>query len=147
MKFDKIICPIDFSNISNYAFKYTIDLVKGQDTQIILIHVIEHLYYHDHFLILSLTPNEIEDKFTKLAKNKLHELTKSVSKEFPFKFVIREGHPETEIVNAAKKDNVDLIVLGSHGRTGITHVVLGSVAERVAQKAPCPVLIVKKQSL
>ncbi len=144
MNYKKVMCAIDFSDLSNYAFEYTLDLLKGQDTQIILIHVIEHLYYHDHFLILSLSPDEIEDKFTKLAKEKLTELTKNYTNDFSFKFIIREGHPQTEIVNASKKQDVDLIVIASHGHTGIAHVILGSIAERVVQNASCPVLIVKK---
>ena len=56
---------------------------------------------------------------------------------------MREGKAFVEIIKTARKDDIDLIIMGSHGRTGLSHVLIGSVAERVVRKAPCPVLIVK----
>ncbi|HHT9155858.1 MAG TPA: universal stress protein, partial [Candidatus Tripitaka sp. YC43] len=57
--------------------------------------------------------------------------------------IVSMGIPAIEIINAAKEKGVDLIVMGTHGRTGIAHVVIGSVAENVVRKSPCPVLTVR----
>ena len=56
---------------------------------------------------------------------------------------IREGKAFVEIIKKAKEDDADLIVMGSHGRSGLSHILIGSVAEKVTRKAPCPVFIVK----
>jgi nucleotide-binding universal stress UspA family protein len=57
--------------------------------------------------------------------------------------VVREGYPATVIVDEIENLNIDLVVIGTHGRTGLKHLLLGSIAERVVQHAPCPVLTVK----
>ena len=60
-----------------------------------------------------------------------------------FKIVFKEGEPFIEIIQRAKKDSIDLIVMGTHGRTGLDHVLFGSTAEKVVRKSPCPVLTVR----
>jgi len=65
--------------------------------------------------------------------------------EVPFKAVVREGEPYAQIVAAAKELGIDLIVLSTHGRTGLAHVFMDSTAEKVVRYAPCPVLIVRQQ--
>jgi len=60
-----------------------------------------------------------------------------------YKIVLKEGEPFVEIVQMAKKESVDLIVMGTHGRTGLDHILFGSTAEKVVRKSPCPVLTIR----
>ena len=74
----------------------------------------------------------------------LTEVGELVRKELPkTEWLIEEGYPFPRIIEIARKHEVDLIVMGTHGRTGLAHALLGSVAEKVVRKAPCPVLTVK----
>jgi nucleotide-binding universal stress UspA family protein len=62
-----------------------------------------------------------------------------------FQVQVRDGVPWEEVVTAARESNTDLIILSTHGRTGLSHALLGSVAERVMRHAPCPVLVVRER--
>ena len=70
-------------------------------------------------------------------------LSSQTAVEKNYQIVFREGEPFVEIIRRARKDSVDLIVMGTHGRTGLDHVLFGSTAEKVVRKSPCPVLTVR----
>ena len=143
MKIKKILCPVDFSERSDRALEYAAFIAVSNDAALILLHVIEHLQGYDHFLILELTPEEIRKKLEKEAQEKLDRLASKFKNSVNTETVIREGKPFVEIVRMAKEFDIDQIVIGSHGRSGIPHMLLGSVAEKVSRKAHCPVLIFK----
>jgi universal stress protein A len=105
--------------------------------------VVEHLHGDEHYMILQITPQEIAEKMKKEAEERLKSIVKKIKKVPKIKTEVREGRAFVEIIKTARKDNIDLIIMGSHGRTGLPHVLIGSVAERVVRKAHCPVLIVK----
>lgn len=143
-KIKKILFPTDFSKYSDYALQYAISIASAFSAKLYILHVIDHARQQDYFLVLTLTFEEIEDKLMEEAQKKLEELlSKNISQEIEFETSIKSGTPFVEIIRAAKQENIDLIVMGSHGRSGISEILIGSVAERVMRKASCPVLIVK----
>jgi nucleotide-binding universal stress UspA family protein len=78
-------------------------------------------------------------------KKQLETLRRTIDAEIPSKTLLRVGSPQVEIINAAKESGIDVIILSTHGRTGLAHVFLGSTAERVVRHAGCPVLIVREE--
>ena len=78
------------------------------------------------------------------AQAALHHFVASRPIERPLELRVQVGHPVEQILDVVTRDHVDLIVMGTHGRTGLAHAVMGSVAERVVRLSPCPVLTVKK---
>jgi nucleotide-binding universal stress UspA family protein len=92
-------------------------------------------------------PDEYQPKLRASAERTLSQMPDaSWASGRPIVRHVRRGHPFLEIVRYAKETEIDLIIIGTHGRTGLVHVLLGSVAERVVRKAPCPVLTVRPQA-
>jgi len=86
----------------------------------------------------------VDAELVQAAKSELHTLRRTVDDEVPSEAVLRVGNPHVEIIEAAEELGIDLIILSTHGRTGLAHVFLGSTAERVVRHAGCPVLIVRE---
>ena len=145
MRFRKILCPIDFSPPSNEAMCSAAELVRGTDSELVLAHVWQApiVYPQDGAF-----PSDLFVEARRRAEDDLAAWRASVehlgAARVSTKFVI--GAPWHEIVELARADpEIDAIVVGTHGRTGIKHVLLGSVAEKVVRHAPCPVLVVRKR--
>jgi len=147
MQFKKILVPVDFSHFSKKALKEAIKLAHCCKGKIYLLHVEEDIFQMKHI-------HQVHPPLEKLCENMHREFiadNKKMLAEFrsyiPRKLfaqaVIKEGHPFVEIVHFAKNRCMDLIIMSSRGRSNIKHAFLGSVAEKVARKASCAVLIVK----
>ena len=137
----KILVPTDFSDSSQEAVDYAVSLAQPFKAQVFFLHVMEPPAYGlDFTLTHPGVPVEVKQKLTETIKRSV-EKTKKLGINAEGHFVV--GVPYAEIINAAKKHKADLIVMGTHGRTGLTHFWLGSTAERVIQNAHCPVLTVK----
>ncbi len=141
MEIRRILCPVDFSDISERALRYTVNFAKKHNAAIKLFHVIEYLPGMDHYLILALPPQEIMQKLREKAEERLAELVREFRDNTPLEYEVREGKAFVEIVAMAREMDADLIVISSHGKTGLAHILIGSVAEKVSRKAPCSVLI------
>lgn len=141
----KILFATDFSPPSQHALKYACDLAEKFDSQLHLLHVVQDLmpFMGEPGMLVPNVSNylvELRDS----AQRALEELPpKEFSAAGQAIRVLRTGPPFLEIVRYAKEAGIDLIVLGTHGRSGLKHVLLGSVAENVVRKAPCPVLTVR----
>ena len=139
-----ILVPIDFSDCSRKALQYALALAKERDASLILLSVVSV-----HFAIGK--PSSIADmQFTNQARAKtrkaLHALIQSeVHGEVTAKSLVRVGSPSAEILAAAATLPADIIVIATHGRTGLTQTLLGSVTEHVVRSAPCPVLVVRER--
>ena len=105
------------------------------------LHVIEPGHVFDGYM-MSYTPPEIQGKLENEVENQLSSLVIRVEECINIETDILEGKAFAEIIRKAREDDVDLIVMGSHGRSGLEHILIGSVAEKVTRKAPCPVLVV-----
>lgn len=149
VKLKKILCPSDFSENAQYALQYAIHLMsKDDEATLYMIHVVDNRVFDYNGPIY-----EQEPYITKIAldQSTREQLEKKLLAEIPEEIqnrvetIISFGIPFLEIIKSARDKNVDLIVIGTHGRTGIAHMLIGSVAEKVVRKAPCPVLSVKSK--
>ncbi|KHE93797.1 MAG: universal stress protein [Candidatus Scalindua rubra] len=149
IKLKKILCPFDFSESAQEALKYAIHLmIKDDDATLYLTHVVDSRVFDYGGPVY-----EQEPLVTKIAldQSTREQLEKKLLAEVPEEIqnrvetIILFGVPFLEIIMTAKDKNIDLIVIGTHGRTGIAHMLIGSVAEKVIRKAPCPVLCVKSK--
>ncbi len=144
MGFRKIMCPIDFSPSSRDALQKAAELARESHAPLVLAHVWEPGTWATGGEF-ALAPGVIQDMVdaeeAELAKWRA-EAKELGAKEIAAKFLT--GAAWDQIVRAAEADpEIDLIVMGTHGRTGVKHVLLGSVAEKVVRHAPCPVLVVR----
>jgi nucleotide-binding universal stress UspA family protein len=138
-----ILVPVDFSPSSLDALQHALVLAQQYDAQLVLLHVLEPI--HAHMLtVIDATQRDAHAA----AHGQLSKLADATKKAWPRTGrELRAGHPVTTIMALAKRMNADLIVMGTHGRTGLKHSLIGSVAERVVRHAPCPVLTVCPRSL
>jgi nucleotide-binding universal stress UspA family protein len=144
MLFQNILVPVDLSNQSTRAFKVALDVAKKRNSKITLLTCIED-YALNHLYYASGTSSQQLKKQLKVVK-KHHEKLKSLAEKIniPVKSKILTSESVVkDIVTFTKSQKHDLVVIGSHGRTGFDKWLLGSVANGVSQKAKCPVLIVK----
>ncbi len=138
----KILCPVDHSESSYLALKYAISLALKDRVKIYLMHVIDfRLYDTGIYMFGVMKPSEID--MDKIHADLLKSLPEGTTDLLEVETIVVEGVPYNEIINTAKEIEADMIVIGTHGRTGLAHFTLGSVAEKVVRKAPCPVLTVR----
>ena len=140
-----IMCPIDFSENAEHALLYAATLAKSYKANLHLVHVVQPR-------MTSVTGDpyipefsaEFMDEISAASKQRLEDIAAPLRADMPQVVVqICAGTPFVEIIEAARTQDIDLIVMGTHGRTGLVHMMIGSVAEKVVRKAPCPVLTVK----
>jgi nucleotide-binding universal stress UspA family protein len=142
----KILVPTDFSEPSMKGLDYAIDLARRLHAGVVIVHVVEPFQYMGPLDIYGTLPNTAMwlSEQRKAAKTQLAGLEKSLKKRrIKFQTVLSTGAPHQQIVDAAKKLEADLIVMATHGRSGLSHLLLGSVAEKVVRTALCPVLTVR----
>ena len=142
--FDRILTAIDFSENSDYAFDYALTLAKQFNSELTIMHVINEPvdlrgFYVPHISFEQLE-KEIEDGATKMMEKFCQARLEDFSS---YKTAIVTGIPYEEIIRKAEETNTSLIVLGTHGRTGLDHLIFGSTAERVVRSAACPVLTIR----
>lgn len=142
--FSKILVPVDFSECSEQAIGGAVDLAARYDAALTMLYVHEPLplvFPEGTGIYESLQlPNVIAELGKKLAAKKQALIDKGCKR---VEAVERNGYPPSEITDFAKSGGFDLIVMGTHGRRGLSHLMIGSVAERVVRTAPCPVLTVR----
>jgi nucleotide-binding universal stress UspA family protein len=141
MKFQRILLPTDFSEHAGHAKEYAVALAREFHAELLIIHVVQLYSYVVDFGMENARQYEaISGTLQKLLDGLLGELAAE-----PIQVTGRlvQGDPTAEIVRIASDEACDLIVMGTHGRGALEHVLLGSVAERVVRKAPCPVLTVR----
>jgi len=140
----KILVPIDFSNLSKDALPYAVFLAGRFDAEVILLHVVEPFAPPAELGYAPSTAKEAEAASQQCAAEQLARVRQqTLTPNMSVQTLVRSGAPFHEICCAAKALGADLIVLTTHGYTGLKHVWLGSTAERVVRHAPCPVLVVR----
>jgi universal stress protein A len=146
MQIRSILLPTDFSECGNYALSYAASLARTFGASMICVHVIEPMVPAVGYSGLT-EPLPIADISDQLEDSAERELPKLAECEecagLEVEELIVHGEAASEIVRVAKDRNVDLIVVSSHGRTGLGRILFGSTAEAVVRHAPCPVLVVK----
>lgn len=143
MSIKSIMCPVDFSPMSKPVLDYAVFMAKSHNASLKLVHVVDQLQGFDSYKILHMTAAEITFQLEQQAQAHLTALLNELP--VPATFEVCFGRAPDEIVALADKEKCDLLIMGSHGRTGLAHLLVGSVAEAVVRHAPCPVLIVRQQ--
>jgi nucleotide-binding universal stress UspA family protein len=143
LEIKRILVPTDFSECSRTAIVYAAELARIYQAKIFLLHVVESSVYSlDTSLIPPGDPFGLREKLVEMTEKEAALIRKS---GFDAEGECVIGLPAIEIVRAVQEKKADLVVMGTHGRTGLSHILLGSTAERVIQRAPCPVLTVKAE--
>lgn len=141
----RILCPIDFSRCSVNALEYAAQLVQGFGASFTILHVLEPVFF-DLELGLGAVPDY--EKTRASLESRLAEARDALTKQgLTVQTAISGGILADSIVAAAQTDRCDMIVMGTHGRGGMPHVMTGSVAQAVLRRAPCPVLTVGHRAL
>lgn len=144
-QFHRILAPTDFSPYSDEGLRFAADLAENFGSTLIVMHVLK--------------PEELKEKKSRPlpagyldnifketgleAEAHCRNILTSGQRDLPIRAVITKGDPAVEIVRVAHEERCDIVVLATHGRTGLNHVMVGSIAERVVRTAACPVLTIR----
>jgi nucleotide-binding universal stress UspA family protein len=139
----RILVPVDFSAATQKALQYATAFAAQFEAKLVLLHVIEPTVVPDNFGIIPPAYDELNEELAQAARQHLSSLAESLRNVGNVEQQFRLGRPAWEITRFAEQTKADLIILATHGRTGLKHVLLGSVAELVVRHAPCPVLVVR----
>jgi nucleotide-binding universal stress UspA family protein len=145
-RLQRILVPIDFSEHSKNALNYAVSIAKQFHSELILGYVVESPIYPAEFGFgqVALPTAELEMEFRERGKKELEKLVRShIKGQVNARTVVAEGPAATEILAIANKEQVDLVIIATHGHTGVEHLLFGSTTEKVVRKAPCPVLVVR----
>ncbi len=145
---DRILVPIDFSSYSKEALQFAVPFARKFKAELILLHVVEPAIYPADFNFGQVGIPSIEDELRSKAIAELNKLAdKETKRRARSSVMVRVGKPFIEIITAAKEENIDLIIMATHGHSGIEQILFGSTAERVVRKAHCPVLTVRSREM
>jgi universal stress protein A len=146
IRLQKILLPTDFSDYSAAATKYACELATKFDAELHLLHTLEtHLASTPNFGLGLDLPKYVSESKAAAEKSLAGVLDPAWAASRTVVKAMVEGSPKTEIIAYARKHQIDLIVLATHGRSGLAHVLMGSVTESVVRTAPCPVLTVRPE--
>jgi nucleotide-binding universal stress UspA family protein len=141
----KILVPIDFSDYSKSALKYAVNFCKDCNAEMVLIYVVEPVIYPPDFSMGQIAIPSVNAEWDERARQELDKLAKEqIPASVPVKTIIKTGKPFLEIIETAGELDIDLIIIATHGRSGMEHILFGSTAEKVVRKAPCPVLTLRE---
>lgn len=146
MTLKKILVPLDFSEGSLQALDYAIALGEPFGAELLVLFVVEPVYYATPADLYGASANlsMLLDEQKRIAAEQLAELSRRLTKKrVRHRTFLDAGVPYQRITERVEQLKADLIVMATHGRTGLSHLLLGSVAEKVVRSAPCPVLTVR----
>ena len=144
MRIKTILFPTDFSNGARAAMDHAVSLAMDYQAKLILLYVIQDISIAEWYIPSTLAVADRTEDMRKSASQEMDKWVADVSaKVNDVEKMVARGVPFVEIIKTAKEKSADLIVIGTHGRTGIDHLLFGSTAEKVVRKAACPVLTVR----
>lgn len=144
MPTNHFLVPIDFSEYADKALDYAIVLAQKLQARLTLLHVIQPVPMAGVDMGMALPYPYLEDMEAEITRSMEACLHRVTAAGVQGEMIVMHGVPFHEIVETAGSHHVDLIVMGTHGRTGFMHLLLGSVAENVVRLAPCPVLVARQ---
>jgi len=150
MAIKRVLVPVDFSGDSLNALAYARALVKPLKAEVVLVHVIEPIYYAAPADMYVPSPNlaTIIDEQRRMAVQQLKRIAADLEKKgHRVRTILKTGSPAHLIIESARRTGTDLIVMATHGHTGLAHLFMGSVAEKVVRTAGCAVLTVRSTLL
>lgn len=160
LEFKRVLCPVDLSEFSLEALKLAVNVAEASAATLDILHVIHNPFDELYMTALTQTDPALIDAYADESKRRakimrvteehaevlLKQFCHEIVKQHPkVRYHIRQGDPFEAIVDGMEDFLTDLVVLATHGRTGLKRLVIGNVAEKVVRHAPCPVLTVKPQ--
>lgn len=140
---EHILVPIDFSEFSRQTIRYAEEIARSCNAQLQFLHVVEQTVYPSIYRTFSVHLHDLGQHIAERSGEALEELVReTVGSSVPTSVHVIEGNGPSEIVKFAADHDSDLIVIATHGLTGIEHLLIGSVTEKVVRQAPCPVFTV-----
>lgn len=144
MQIKSILYPTDFSQGARAAMDYAVSLAMDYRARLILLYVIQDISIAEWYVPSTIAADNLVEDMEKGARKEMETWAFEARQQVEdIETLVIRGIPFVEIVKTAKEKDVDMIVIGTHGRTGIDHMLFGSTAEKVLRKAPCPVLTVR----
>jgi len=144
-KYKKVLFCTDFSKISDCAFDYAFGIAKRDEGMLYILHVIPVTPQQYH-LERHLTKKQLDEIAVNLEEDRKRMFNEKylnfIKNKAKVKIVVETGDEDEKILEFIEKEKVDIVVIGTHGRTGIEHVFLGSVAEKVIRRSPIPVFVI-----
>ncbi len=144
IKLKKVLLPTDFSESARHALRYGMSFAKEYGAELVLLHVVENLtvgYASDLFPV---PMAEVFQEISGYAKTELAKLGEEArGRGLAVREEVVQGKPSAEIIRFAAENDVDMIVLGTHGKGMLDQALFGSTTERVVRRSPCPVLTVR----
>ena len=145
LEIKKVLVPIDFSDYSKSSLRYAVNFAKQFNAEIYLIYVLEPVIYPPDFSMGQIAIPSINAEWDERAREELENLAKTeIPEGISVKTILKNGKPFLEIIDTASEENIDLIIIATHGHSGVEHILFGSTAEKVVRKAPCPVLTLRE---
>jgi len=142
-KIRRIVCPTDFSPTAHHACDYAAEIAQSFAAELILLHVIPELSYPTRSFGMAVAYPHLREELHKRATEELEVERKRLDPKTKTTTELRDGVSHEQILDCAKARAADLIVMGTHGHTGLAHMMLGSTAERVVRMSACPVMTVR----
>lgn len=142
-QFQRIVCPTDFSPTADAAARYAASLARAYSGELVLMHVLPQLHYPLRGLGMAEAFPHLQEELHTRAKERLAEVVQSLGSDLRVRTELRDGETYEQVLACARDSKADIIVMGTHGHTGLKHALLGSTAERVVRLAECPVLTVR----
>ncbi len=144
-KITKILYPTDFSEASLEALKYALSFARSCPARLVLMHVVNEKIFSEGLSLARVSaPEALGQEMAAEAGRQLKMIIPAEERQgLELETVILHGNPSLEVIRYAKENKVDMIVIGTAGRSGVEHMMFGSTAEKVVRGAHCPVLSVK----
>ncbi|UCD35508.1 MAG: universal stress protein [Nitrospiraceae bacterium] len=144
MKIERILFPTDFSEGSSYALPYAVDLTRHYNAKLYILHVVYDIKQATGVHIPHISSDEVFRELNEWAVKEISSCYVEEVRGLPqVEKKVVKGIPAEEILNFARDEKIDIIVMGTYGRVGLQRLIFGNTAERVVRTAPCPVMTVK----
>ena len=144
MEIKGILFPTDFSEGSSQALQYAVDLTKKYGAKLYVVHVIYDIAKATGWYVPHVSMDQMYKEIQEGAKKELEKFgVEALGEVKNIERTVLTGVPHEELMNFAKKNKIDLIIMGTHGRKGIDRILFGSTAAQIVRFAPCPVLTVR----
>lgn len=144
MDFKNILFATDFSEGSDFAFQAALSLARKYDGKLVVVHIINEPVDLRGFYVPHISFDKLEEEIEQGAEKLMEKFCRTHMQDFSdFETFVLPGIPYDEIIKKAVELDSDLIIMGTHGRTGLDHVLFGSTAEKVVRKSPIPVMTIR----
>jgi nucleotide-binding universal stress UspA family protein len=145
LDFRTILFATDFSESSDHAFRYALSMAKRFNARLVIIHVINEPVDLRGFYVPHISFDKLEEEIEEGAQKMMEKFCRTYIRDYDnYESFIVPGIPYEEVIKKGLESHADLIVMATHGRTGLDHVLFGSTAEKVVRKSPIPVMTIRK---